>query len=393
MARALIHFMESYYAPDELKEIAAHEVKRLADETDDRMRPIYQSALEELLKSPVLASYRNELDALGPDRTDDADADLKAIAQFLTKTRAEKHPQDTLATYDEMARRFGHSKNPYVSLMVSIALMMKGASLIALNRPQDAVEPLDQVLDRLRDNKVPDVVDSIATVQVCKGAALRMSGRQPEALEVFEQVTEPKGRSKAALEPVAMALVEKGNMLIAMSRPKDALEAFEQVVERFGEGQTAIMHESVALALMNKGAVLKALNRPEDARAAYNEVVSRFGRKELIRSRVGVFVTEALLKRTTATHAESDVQETLSLFAKGTPLSSTSIRTLMELSVDIGPQRMNELIRESPAAHLLLPLTTALDQRLGNEPRVPREVGEVAQDIRRQLEALQKNRN
>ena len=137
---------------------------------------------------------------------------------------------------------------------------------------------------------------------------------------------------------------------------------------------------------------LKELNRPEDARAAYDEVVTRFGRKEFTGSRVGVFVTEALLQRTTTAHAESDVQEVLSLFAKGTPLSSTSIRMLIKLSVDIGPQRMNDLIRQSPAAHLLLPLTTALDQELGNEPRVPEEVGEVAQDVRRQLEALQKGR-
>ena len=55
------------------------------------------------------------------------------------------------------------------------------------------------------------------------------------------------------------------------------------------------------------------------------------------------------------------------------------------LAVDFGLKEMRDLIRTSPAADLLLPLTTALDRELGEEPRVPREVGEVAEDIRRDL--------
>ena len=47
--------------------------------------------------------------------------------------------------------------------------------------------------------------------------------------------------------------------------------------------------------------------------------------------------------------------------------------------------RMRDLIKASPAADLLLPLTTALELELGLEPRVAREVEEVAEDIRRDL--------
>ncbi len=49
---------------------------------------------------------------------------------------------------------------------------------------------------------------------------------------------------------------------------------------------------------------------------------------------------------------------------------------------------MNELIQGSPAASLLLPLTTALEQELGFTPRVAQEVDEVAQDIRRELKEI-----
>ena len=58
---------------------------------------------------------------------------------------------------------------------------------------------------------------------------------------------------------------------------------------------------------------------------------------------------------------------------------------LMGFSVDLGPQRMRELIQTSPSAPLLLPLKTALERELGHEPRVAREVDEVAQDIQRTL--------
>ena len=46
---------------------------------------------------------------------------------------------------------------------------------------------------------------------------------------------------------------------------------------------------------------------------------------------------------------------------------------------------MRDLIVASAAADLLLPLTTALELELGLEPRVAREVEEVAEDIRRDL--------
>ena len=46
------------------------------------------------------------------------------------------------------------------------------------------------------------------------------------------------------------------------------------------------------------------------------------------------------------------------------------------------------MIQVSPAANLLLPLTTALEQEMGLTPRVAREVEEVAEDIRRRLATL-----
>ena len=65
---------------------------------------------------------------------------------------------------------------------------------------------------------------------------------------------------------------------------------------------------------------------------------------------------------------------------------------LLAFSVDLGPQRILDLIQASESGHLLSPLATALEWELGEEPRVAREVEEVASDIREVLRALRTDR-
>ena len=53
-----------------------------------------------------------------------------------------------------------------------------------------------------------------------------------------------------------------------------------------------------------------------------------------------------------------------------------------------GQARTLKLIEESPAADLLLPLVTALQQELGRETHVAKEVNEVAADIREKMKQI-----
>ena len=82
----------------------------------------------------------------------------------------------------------------------------------------------------------------------------------------------------------------------------------------------------------------------------------------------------------------------LAILPKLDSLPSAVLDALMAFSIDLGPTRMRELVQASPAADLLLPLTTALEWEFGLEPRVAREVEEVAQDIRRDLAKLKEAR-
>ena len=88
--------------------------------------------------------------------------------------------------------------------------------------------------------------------------------------------------------------------------------------------------------------------------------------------------------------AGSILESLAELDLKGTPavwrrLPRDVVPTLMELTVELGPERMRELIAGSRAATLLRPLLVALEGELGLESRVAREVEEVALDLRKEL--------
>ena len=83
--------------------------------------------------------------------------------------------------------------------------------------------------------------------------------------------------------------------------------------------------------------------------------------------------------------SERDLSTTLSGLVGAEDLSAPSLRTLLVLSAQLGPTRVLGAIEGSSAADGLLPLTTALQREVGLKPRVPREVEEVAHDIRKEL--------
>ena len=259
LVEALIHFMESYYSPPELKDISARMVHD-ADNLGAEMRSLHRIALASLMELPSLVEYRDQLLAMMPAgvvavsgrdsapanvtqataagmRTEDTRAKrshgstsesaeraarelFKATAASNVRTRAE----DTVAAYDEIIRRFGASEIPAVLAWVAKALVNKGVALGALNRPQDALEACDEVVRRFGENKTP-----------------------------------------ALLESVAAALVNRGIPLATLNRLQDVLEACDEVVRRFGENKTPALLAWVAKALVNREVALGALNRPQDA--------------------------------------------------------------------------------------------------------------------------------
>ena len=345
-------------------------------------------------------------------------------------------PEEALVAFDEVVCRFGDSDEPVLLEPVAQVLVGRGHALYDLNRLEEALTAYDEVVCRFGDSDEPVLLKSVATAFVSKGVILGGLNRREDALVTFGEVVCRFGDSDepVLLKSVAAALGFKGLTLDDLDQPEEALAAYDEVVHRFGDSDVPDLLESVAKALVSKGFTLGVLNRPEEALAAFDEVVRRFGdsqspafrrateyallikadlelkyrRYEVAIEAAGRLLdichTEssenrcsAHLIRAKATLAngdlsasERDIAAVLTILPDLGSLPKERLDALMAFSIEIGPERMVELIQASPSANLLLPLTTALEQELGHEPRVALEVAEVAEDIRKDLERLRK---
>ena len=338
--------------------------------------------------------------------------------------------EEGLAACDEVVRRYETSEVPALREAVVAALVNKGAALRRLERFEEALATCNEVVRRY--SEVSALREAVAMALCRTGDLLGTLERPEDALATFGEVVRRYSEVSALREAVAMALCRMGDLLGALERPEEALVACDEVVRRYGTSEVPALQESVIMALCRTGDLLGALERPEEALVACDEAVHRLEESALPLDRglteyalvkkayfelecrrykaairtAGLALeqcrTESLVNRVHGhliraratlengdpSGCEQDIEAFLPLLPELDSLPQESLVALMEFSVELGPARVHELIQGSPAAPLLLPLTTALEQELGLETRVAREVDEVAQDIRKELENL-----
>ena len=434
LVEALVRFMEAYYSPRELMDISTRmvsEISRLAPET----QALYQTALVQLMELPALTEYCAELMAKMP-------AELRPVAPaarpvkelFETKItmRDSKRPhEDTLAACEEMMLQFGESEDPAIQEWVAKTLVNKGFLLHSyLRRPDDAMATYDEVVRRFGASETPALQEMVAMALVNKGFIFGTLQRPNDAVAACDEAVDRFGTSEtpALQETVAKALVTKGTALRALQRPDEAVAAYDEVVDLFGASETPALQEMVANALIHKGLALGTLQRPDDAMAMYNEAVRRFGTSRVpglvdvvagaLRNRgylelasrqfkAAIQTVDQLLDRCAAesphrwrghlirataalaegdrSACEQDIGAILEILPELDSLPGGVVETLVDFSVELGLERMRELIAGSRSATLLQPLLVALEQELGIESQVAREVEEVARDVREAL--------
>ncbi len=187
--------------------------------------------------------------------------------------------------------------------------------------------------------------------------------------------------------------MNKGAVLGDLDRPQDALEACDEVVRRFGESDSPVFSVEVKEALLRRADIEIKNRQYEKALETAGQVIDgRLGGSPEQQFRGLVIRATALLAAGDRSACEHAVEAILALLPELGFISREGIVSLMGFSLDLGPQRMLELIQTSPSALFLLPLTTALERELGQEPRVAREVNEVAQDIQQKLTGLKASR-
>ena len=380
----------------------------------------------------ALAVYDEVVHRFGEDDIRTADEQVaQALVSKGTLLSGMDSPHEAIDAYDEVVRRFGKDENPAVADQVAKALVGKGDLLGVMNRPRDALAAYDEVVRRFDEGETTIVAGQVGLALVGRGSLLTRMNRLQDALDAHDEVVRrfDEGEISILGQQVAQTLVLKGALLADMNRPHDALPALDEVVRRFGDSKIPALPEWVAVALVHKGMVFASMDRPQESLATYDEVARRFGESEssALRGWVGeAFLGRADIEfrcrryeaaaetagrvlaqrqpespemrlrghliRARATLAGGDrsacardVEEVLALLPEISPPPRYGIDALMFFSVALGVERMCELVKASPSASLLLPLTTALEMELGVEPRVAQEVKEVAEDIRRDL--------
>ena len=359
------------------------------------------------------------------------------INKGLTLVRLNK-PEEALAIFDKVEHRFGANEEPDILEQLATALFTKGDTLTKLNRTEEALTVFDELVRRFGTSEMPAILAWVAKGLVKKGEILRGLDRIEEALTANDEVVHlfEESDSPVLVEPYAAALVGKGLMLHGLHRSREALVSFDKAVRLFRDNDTPTFHQLIAFAFYGKASVLTELNRTVEALPAYDEAARRFetsehsvirmmtgsallskadlelkcGRYESAMETAGQVLDQHLtespasrwqghLIRTKANLAsgapsdcEEDIEAMLTILPKLDSPPREGLDALMELSIALGPARIRELIQASPATDLLLPFTTALEWELGLEPRVAREIEEVARDIRRDLAKLKEAR-
>jgi len=380
----------------------------------------------------AIAAWQQVEDRFG---TSDATEWVTLVARSFVQRCADLHglnrTEEALATCDRAVDRFGDSDVPAVVDAVAGVLLNKGGVLVAAQRNEEALAVWDEIERRFGDSDEPEQSKHVVSALFRKGTTLVQLNRAEDAVSVWSDLVRRFGEAGTSLhhEEIAAAVLNSAVVLSSLDRPEEALEAFDEALRRFGSVDEPNNVEGIALCLVNKGTLLVALDRTEEGLAAWDEVVRRFEASDAPalraaaesalcnraqhdlsegRARTAIsFLDRALLParagmpdnrlqghlvRARAHLAEGngkacagDVETALSILPELNSLPRDVLVALADLSAGLGPERMCDLIKSSPADDVLLPLKTALERELGLEPRVAREVEEVAEDIRREL--------
>ena len=311
-----------------------------------------------------------------------------------TLARMNRH-DDGIAVCDEMVRRFGSSGTPTAQAMVAMALVDKGGALAELDRLDDAMDAFAEVVRRFESSDLPELQDAFAAALLGKSAVLARLGRSSQALSICDEVLQRHrtGTAPQSLHTVASALVAKGNVLVRLNRLEEASAVWEEVVQRFKHSDLPMLRNAAEMALFKKADIELNRGRATAAIELVSPVLERESAGQADSRWQGHMIrAKANLADHNIEACVRDVEAVLAILPELGPLPKAALDGLSSLAVELDPQKIRDLIKASPASDLLLPMTTALDKELGLEPRVAKEVAEVAEDIRRDWQERRKGK-
>ncbi len=350
-------------------------------------------------KGVALAESRRHDDALANwdntirlcEGSDDAavrDAAARALANKGALLAELGRPKECLAAWDEVVLLADRHPAPQLHRWVAEILVDKGVLLAQIERPQDAFAAWDAAIRRSAGSRDTNVLGTATRAFYNKGNLLATLERHEEALTVWDDMVQrfDPPQTPKILESVAEALVDRGVLFARTERPEEALTEWGGAINRCAGSENPQVLEVAGRALTNKAVLLEIHGRHEEAFQAWEDIVRRFeaseasGLRKLADSaRLNSAAAELALGQRAAQEA---VEQALEYRRSTGQPPDEHLRGVAATAVAFGLSLVRELIRSSPPASLLLPLTTALERELGMQTRVAREIEDVAEDIR-----------
>ena len=313
----------------------------------------------------------------------------------------------------------------------------RGSLLGQLNRLEEAVGVWLELEDRFADINVIEVRELVALALGSLAFACKELNRPEEALAACDRLMRRYGGDKTAriLEIASVELLNKAILLLQLNRLEETVAVCNEIARRYSDSDASAVVVQVANSHVLKATALDGLGRHLEAKAAWEEVIRRFGASQESKfdfavgtaflqtadtaRKQGCFqeatmAVERLLHRTTegvpghqcqahliraqaraavgdASDAEQDLKAALQILPDSQDSLRRALDVLMDFAVLMGPEDTSRLVEASPSSELFMPFRVALQKEMGREPRVAREIEEVAEDIRHDIETRRRS--
>ena len=273
-----------------------------------------------------------------------------------------------------------------------LELLLNQAKALGRSGETDkATDLYDQVIQQLDSDSQSSHNHQIANALASKCVLLFNAGRWLDAIQACDEIISRFGRhseSRLAFH-VAYALTTKGMALAEIDDPTQAMFAFDQSLAKLSDLDEHVPRFLVSGTLLAKGSLLFQAKRLTEVLQVSDQVISLYTLGEEVEVDINlpfaIIYKSAALDLVGRTISEGEFSALLNLMEMDGSLLPASIEALIPYVAGIKPDKALGLLQDSPTAHLLQPLTTALQQEMGHPPHVAKEVAEVASDVRVKL--------
>ena len=295
----------------------------------------------------VMRNYEEAI-ASGNPAVDIAEPVAAALIERAVELEGQGGAEEAIQIYEQVIRGSGANGVPEVPHLVTMALFKEVSPLFRIGRYDEVISTCDQLLFRLETGGEPTVVYLAAYLLNYKGLALVSVEKWTEAIQAHDQaLARIAGVNLPQFSDLVAGLTQRqGPTWTWNHNPMEATSALDEVARQFGVAEDPDLAEAAYIALVCKAAVLDRMGEPL---------------------------------------TEGEFSLLMLCLAKADELLPDFIEVLPQFVARVGPGRALELVQASPAAPLLLPLVTALQQELGQVTHVAREVDEVAGDVRLEM--------